>query len=409
MLRRNAGASISMKPLEGIFVVDFSRVLAAPLATMILAELGATVIKIERPGGGDETRQWEPILPNSDGKESGYFFALNRAKQSLTLNLKSPKAQDIARKLAAKADVLVENFPPGTLAGSGLGYDELKKINPRLVYVANTGFGQTGPYAERKGYDTIFQAMAGLMSLTGEPGGGPVKAGLPMSDITSGLWIAVSALSGLAARAKSGHGCYIDLSMFDAQVAQLTIAAARYFALGEVPPRTGTEHPGRVPSAAFKCRDGKWLHITGSDQHWEPLCRALGLKRLLADEDLKQNASRVKRRGEVMAALRAAIAERDRPQVLAALDEADVPVGPVNPLDEVLADPHARARGLVGEFQHPTVGKFPALRLPLRFQGYDDPEIGRPPLLGEHTEQILRDVLGLKPDEIAALKAEKAV
>lgn len=394
-----------MKPLAGLFVLDFSRVLAAPLATMILAELGAAVIKIERPGTGDETRTWEPTI----GKESGYFFAFNRAKRSLTLNLKSPKAQDIARRLAAKADLLVENFPPGTLAASGLGYEDLKPLNPRLIYVANTGFGQTGPYAHRKGYDTIFQAMGGLMGLTGEPDGGPVKAGLPMSDITSGLWIAIAALSGLAARAESGHGCYIDLSMFDAQVAQLTIAAARYFALGEVPPRTGTEHPGRVPSAAFKCRDGGWLHITGSDQHWAPLCQALGLDALLADAELKQNAARVRRRGEVMTALRDAVAKQDRASLLAALDAADVPAGPINALDEVLADPHTKARHLVGDFDHPTVGTFPALRLPLRFTGYDDPEIGRPPLLGEHTDDVLRDVLGLTADDIAALRADKAV
>jgi crotonobetainyl-CoA:carnitine CoA-transferase CaiB-like acyl-CoA transferase len=393
------------KPLDGIFVLDFSRVLAAPLATMILAELGATVIKIERPGSGDETRTWEPTI----GKESGYFFAFNRAKRSLTLNLKSPKAQDIARRLAAKADILVENFPPGTLAESRLGYEDLKDLNPRLIYVANTGFGQTGPYAHRKGYDTIFQAMGGLMSLTGEQGGGPVKAGLPMSDLTSGLWIAIAALSGLAARAQSGHGCFIDLSMFDAQVAQLTIAAARFFALGEVPPRTGTEHPGRVPSAAFQCRDGRWLHITGSDQHWEPLCKALGLERLLADEELKKNSARVRRRDEVMTALREAIAKLDRGPLLTALDIADVPAGPVNALDEVLADEHTRARGLVGEFDHPVAGKFPALRLPLRFQGYDDPAIGRPPLLGEHTDDILRDLLGLTAEEIARLKSEKAI
>ena len=399
-----------MKPLEGVFVLDFSRVLAAPLATMILAELGATVVKIERPGSGDETRTWEPLFgQDKAAQESGYFFAFNRAKRSLTLNLKSPKAQDIARRLAAKADVLVENFPPGTLAESRLGYDDLKALNPRLIYVANTGFGQTGPYAHRKGYDTIFQAMGGLMSLTGEPDGGPVKAGLPMSDLTSGLWIAIAALSGLAARAQSGHGCYIDLSMFDAQVAQLTIAAARYFALGEVPARTGTEHPGRVPSAAFQCKDGRWLHITGSDQHWEPLCRALGLDRLLANEELKKNSARVRRRGEVMTALREAIARQDRDSLLAALDKADVPAGPINALDEVLTDPHTQARGLVGEFQHPKAGKFPALRLPLRYEGYDDPAIGRPPLLGEHTESVLHDMLGLTADEIAALKAEKAI
>jgi crotonobetainyl-CoA:carnitine CoA-transferase CaiB-like acyl-CoA transferase len=394
-----------MKPLEGIVVLDFSRVLAAPLATMILAEQGATVIKIERPGSGDETRQWEPTM----GKESGYFFAFNRAKRSVTLNLKSRKAQDIARRLAAKADILVENFPPGTMAEMGLGYDDLKTLNPKLIYVANTGFGQTGPYAQRKGYDTIFQAMSGLMSLTGEPDGGPCKAGLPMSDLTSGLWIAIAALSALAGRAQTGRGCYVDLSMFDAQVAQLTIAAARYFALGEVPPRTGTEHPGRVPSAAFRCRDGKWLHITGSDQHWEPLLKALGLDALLADAELKTNIARVNRRDEVMAALRGAIASLDRGPLLAALEKADVPAGPVNALDEVLADPHTKARGIVGSFAHPVVGDFPALRLPLRYDGLDDPEIGRPPLLGEHTEAVLRDMLGVASSEIAALRAEKAI
>ena len=318
-----------MKPLAGLVVLDFSRVLAAPLATMIFAELGATVIKIERPGSGDETRQWEPTI----GKESGYFFAFNRAKHSVTLNLKSKKAQDIARRLAAKADIVVENFPRGTMDEMGLGYEAIKAVNPKAIYIANTGFGQTGPYADRKGYDTIFQAMSGLMSLTGEPDRGPAKAGLPMSDLTSGLWIAVAALSGLAARTQSGHGCFIDLSMFDAQVTQLTIAAARFFALGEVPPRTGTEHPGRVPSAAFQCRDGRWLHITGSDQHWEPLLKALGLDVLLKDEALKKNAARVERREEVMGALRYAISRIDRAPLLEALEKADVPAGPVNALD----------------------------------------------------------------------------
>jgi crotonobetainyl-CoA:carnitine CoA-transferase CaiB-like acyl-CoA transferase len=394
-----------MKPLDGLIVLDFSRVLAAPLATMILAELGATVIKIERPGAGDETRTWEPTI----GKESGYFFAFNRAKRSVTLNLKSPKAQDIARRLAAKADLLIENFPPGTLADLGLSYDSLKAANPRLIYVANTGFGQTGPYKDRKGYDTVFQAMSGLMALTGEPEGGPVKAGLPMSDISSGLWTAIAALSGVAGRAQSGHGCFIDLSMFDAQVAQLTIAAARFFALGEVPTRTGTEHPGRVPSAAFECRDGRWLHITGSDQHWEALCKTLGLEKLLEDAELHKNSGRVKRRDEVMPMLRRAIAKIDRNALLDALEKADVPAGPVNTLDEVLADPHTKARGSVGEFEHPVVGKFPALRLPLRYDGYDDPEIGRPPLLGEHTDEVLREYLDLDAAAIAALRQEKAI
>jgi crotonobetainyl-CoA:carnitine CoA-transferase CaiB-like acyl-CoA transferase len=295
------------------------------------------------------------------------------------------------------------------MAKFGLDHATLAPGNPRLVYVSNTGFGQTGPYAERKGYDTIFQAMGGLMGLTGEIDGGPVKAGLPVGDLSAGLWIVIAALTGIAGRAAAGHGCHIDLSMFDVQVSLLTIAAARYFALGEVPARSGTEHPGRVPSAAFRCRDGKWLQITGSDQHWRPLCTVLGLETLLADAALDKNAERVRRRVEVMQALTAAIADRERPALLAALDEVDVPAGPINALDEVLADPQTVARALVGSFDHPKAGSFPALALPLKLDGFDNPEIGRPPLLGEHTARVLERELGLGADEIAALRQQEAL
>jgi crotonobetainyl-CoA:carnitine CoA-transferase CaiB-like acyl-CoA transferase len=394
-----------VKPLDGLMVLDFSRVLAGPMATMILAELGARVIKVEQPGSGDESRGWEPHV----GAESGYFFAVNRSKESITLNLRKPAARALARRLALKADILIENFPTGTMAKFGLDHAALAADNPRLVYVSNTGFGQTGPYAQRKGYDTIFQAMGGIMGLTGEIDGGPVKAGLPVGDLSAGLWIVIAALTGIAGRATSGSGCHVDLSMLDVQVSLLTIAAARYFALGEVPPRSGTEHPGRVPSAAFRCHDGKWLQITGSDQHWPPLCRVLKLDALLADAALAKNGARVRRRVEVMAALTGAIAQWERPALLAALDEADVPAGPINALDEVLADPQVQARGMVGCFEHPNAGAFPALALPVKFAGYDDPAIGRPPLLGEHTASVLARELGLAPSEIAALQAEEAV
>jgi crotonobetainyl-CoA:carnitine CoA-transferase CaiB-like acyl-CoA transferase len=394
-----------VKPLEGLLVLDFSRVLAGPMATMILAELGARVIKVEQPGAGDESRGWEPRL----GDESAYFFAVNRAKESITLNLRRPAARDLARRLALKADILIENFPTGTMAKFGLDHAALTADNPRLIYVSNTGFGQTGPYATRKGYDTIFQAMGGLMGLTGEIGGGPVKAGLPVGDLSAGLWIVIAALTGVAGRATAGHGCHIDLSMFDVQVSLLTIAAARYFALGEVPPRTGTEHPGRVPSAAFRCSDGKWLQITGSDQHWPPLCRVLKLDALLADAALAKNAARVARREAVMRALTDAIATWKRPALLAALDEVDVPSGPINALDEVLADPQTVARAMVGQFSHPTRGDFPALALPVKFMDFDNPEIGRPPLLGEHTALVLRRELGLDDAEIAALRQQEAL
>jgi len=394
-----------VKPLDGLMVLDFSRVLAGPMATMILAELGARVIKVEQPGDGDESRGWEPRV----GDQSAYFFAVNRAKESITLNLRNPAARDIARRLALKADILIENFPTGTMARFGLDAAALMRDNPRLVYVSNTGFGQTGPYAQRKGYDTIFQAMGGMMGLTGEIDGGPVKAGLPVGDLSAGLWIVIAALTGIAGRATAGHGCHVDLSMFDVQVSLLTIAAARYFALGEVPPRSGTEHPGRVPSAAFRCRDGKWLQITGSDQHWRKLCGVLGLEALLADPALAKNAERVQRRDEVMRALTASIAGWDRPALLAALDTVDVPAGPINALDEVLADPQTVARALVGRFDHPEVGEFPALALPVKLDGFDNPEIGRPPMLGEHTARVLARELGLDEAEIAALRRQEAL
>lgn len=375
-----------MKPLDHLTILDLSRVLACPFASMILAELGARVIKVEQPGSGDETRGFEPQL----AKDSAYYFACNRSKESITVDLRSGEGRETVRRLSAKADVLVENFPVGTLGRHGLDYSVLSSLNPRLVYVSCTGFGQTGPYAHKKGYDTVFQAMGGLMSLTGERGGGPVKPGLPVADLTSGLWIAIAILASIAGRERTGKGCHIDFSMLDGQVALLTLAAARYFALGEVPPRLGTEHPGRVPSATFRCRDGKFAHITASDQHWMPLCNALGLSSWGSSFD--SNSVRVEKRDEVMGVLTEAIARLDRSELLKKLDEADVPVGPVNNVAEILADPHVRARRLVGSFDYPEVGEFKALGLPYKFLGWDNPEIGRPPTLGEHTEKILEEL-----------------
>ena len=374
-----------MKPLEHLTIVDLSRVLACPFATMILAELGARVIKVEQPGSGDETRSFEPQL----AKDSAYYFACNRSKESITVDLRSKEGQETVRRLAAKADVLVENFPVGTLGRYALDFQTLHSLNERLVYVSCTGFGQSGPYAQKKGYDTVFQAMGGLMSLTGERGGGPVKPGLPVADLTSGLWVAIAILACLAGRQRTGKGGYVDFSMLDGQVSLLTLAAARYFALGEVPPRLGTEHPGRVPSATFRCRDGKYAHITASDQHWQPLCKALGLQ---LDASLAGNSTRVERRDEVMRAMTAAIDQLDRAELLARLDAADIPVGPVNDVAEILRDPHVRARRLVGSFDYPDVGEFKALALPFRFLGWDNPEVGRPPTLGEHTAAILAEL-----------------
>jgi crotonobetainyl-CoA:carnitine CoA-transferase CaiB-like acyl-CoA transferase len=375
-----------VKPLEHLTILDLSRVLACPFASMILAELGARVIKVEQPGSGDETRGFEPQL----AKDSAYYFACNRSKESITVDLRSSDGKETVRELSRKADVLVENFPAGTLGRYGLDYAALSALNEKLVYVSCTGFGQTGPYAHKKGYDTVFQAMGGLMSLTGERGGGPVKPGLPVADLTSGLWVAIAILAAIAGRNRSGKGCHVDFSMLDGQVALLTLAAARYFALGEVPPRLGTEHPGRVPSATFRCKDGKFAHITASDQHWLPLCKALGLESWGAV--FPDNSSRVRERDAIMSRLRERISSLTRAQLIEKLDAADVPVGPVNDVAEILNDPHVRARRLVGSFDYPGVGEFKALALPYKFLGWDDPEIGRPPLLGEHTAKILAEL-----------------
>ena len=375
-----------MKPIEHLTILDLSRVLACPFASMILAELGARVIKVEQPGSGDETRGFEPQL----ALDSAYYFACNRSKESITVNLRSDEGKKTIRELAQKADVLVENFPTGTLDRYGLGYSVLGSLNEKLIYVSCTGFGQTGPYAEKKGYDTVFQAMGGLMSLTGEKGGGPVKPGLPVADLTSGLWVAIAILSALAGRSRTGKGCHVDFSMLDGQVALLTLAAARYFALGEVPPRLGTEHPGRVPSATFRCKDGKYAHITASDQHWAPLCKALGLEEW--GLPFNSNEVRVERRDEVMAMLTRRVEQLSRVELLTKLDEVEVPVGPVNDVAEILNDPHVRARQLVGSFDYPGVGEFKALALPYKFLGWDNPQIGRPPTLGEHTAKILAEL-----------------
>jgi crotonobetainyl-CoA:carnitine CoA-transferase CaiB-like acyl-CoA transferase len=336
-------------------------------------------------------------------------MSCNRSKKSLTVNLRHAQGQAIIRGLAAQADVLLENFPVGTLKRRGLDWPAMQAVNPRLVYLSCTGFGQTGPYAQRKGYDTVFQAMGGLMSLTGERGGGPVKPGLPMADLTSGLWVAIAALTALRGRDATGQGGFVDFSMLDGQVSLLTIAAARWFALREVPPRLGTEHPGRVPTASFRCRDGRFLHITCSDQHWAPLCRALRMDALATDAGLATNAGRVARRAEVMAALTATLAALSRAEAVALLDAEDVPNGPVLALDEVLSDPHVTARGMVAGFAHPALGDVPALPVPLRFEGWDQPLPGRPPLLGEHTDEVLRERLGYDAARIAGLREAGAI
>lgn len=395
-----------MRPLDGIRVLDFSRVLAGPMATQILAEYGAEVTKVERPGTGDESRAFEPQFENGP---SAYYSAFNRSKRSIALDLKSAEGCKLAFDLAAQADVVVENFLPGEMAKYGLDYAALSAVNPGLVYVSNTGFGQTGPYAARKGYDTIFQALSGAIDLTGHPNGPPAKVGLPFADLTSGLWIAISVLTGLMGRVQSGKGTHVDLSMMDVQVSLLSLPAARYFALDETPTRTGTGHLGRVPSAAYRCKAGDWLFISASDQHWLPLCAVLGLTDLMADAELAKNRSRVARRAEVEAALTGAIGQRERAELAAALRAQGVPAGEVNTVPEILNDPHTRARDMIGQFEQPGLGPLPGLRTPARLSAYDPPRFEPPPELGQHSRAILAAELGLDDQTIAELFQKGAV
>lgn len=395
-----------MRPLDGIRVLDFSRVLAGPMATQILAEYGAEVIKVERPGTGDESRMFEPVF---DGWESAYFAAFNRSKSSIAIDLKTAQGQRIAADLAAQADVIVENFLPAEMAKYGLDYASVAARNPGVIYVSNTGFGQSGPYRARKGYDTIFQALSGAIDLTGHPDGPPAKVGLPFADLTSGLWIAISVLTGLVGRAQGGKGTHVDLSMMDVQVSLMSLPAARYFALGETPTRTGTGHLGRVPSAAYQCRDGDWLFISASDQHWQALCGELGLDELARDAELDKNRHRVRRRAQIQAALSAAIATRDRAPLAEALRAAGVPAGEVNTVPQILNDTHTQARGMIRHFPTPSGGTVPGLRVPAVFSAYDPARFDTPPALGAQTRSLLAERLGLDAASIDQLYHEGIV
>lgn len=391
-----------MRPLDGITIVDFSRVLAGPMATQILSDAGARVIKVERPGKGDESRTFAPFF---EGGQSAYYSAFNRGKTSIAIDLRKPEGQRIALDLAAKADVVVENFIPGTMDRMGLGYDAVRAVNPGIVYVSNTGFGQTGPYSTRKGYDTVFQALSGVIDLTGYPDGPPAKVGVPFADMTSGLWIAISALTGLMGRQKTGQGCHVDLSMMDVQVSLLSLPAAWHFADGITPTRTGTEHLGRVPSAAFECAGGQWIFISASDQHWPAVVEVLKLD---APEEWAEMAMRVEQRDEVMRRMRALILTRERAELADALRRADVPVGEVNTVPEILSDPHTAARGIVGRYDDSGSGSTPALGTPGRYSGYEGPRFVAPPRLGEQSDDILME-LGLDADRVAELRQKGVV
>jgi crotonobetainyl-CoA:carnitine CoA-transferase CaiB-like acyl-CoA transferase len=400
-------------PLEGVRVLDLSRILAGPWASQTLADLGAEVVKVERPGVGDDTRGWgPPWLADREGRptgESAYFLSANRGKRSITVEFAKPEGQEVVRRLAAASDILVENYKAGGLAKFGLDYEGLRAANPRLIYCSITGFGQTGPYRKRAGYDFLLQAMGGLMSVTGEPDGEPMKVGVAITDILTGMYAATAALAALAERERSGEGQHIDLALFDVQVATLANQAMNYLVSGEEPQRLGNAHPSVVPYQAFRTADGFAVLAVGNDEQFRRFAACAGRPELAEDERFRTNAGRVRDRAALVPVVRALMAERTTAEWLALLEPAGVPCGPVNGLRAAFADPQIQARGMVARLPHPLAGEVPAVASPMKFSR-TPVEPGRPPpLLGEHTEAVLRDVLGSSDAEIARWRNQGAI
>jgi formyl-CoA transferase len=404
-------------PLSHIKVLDLSRVLAGPWCGQNLADLGAEVIKVERPGKGDDSRGYAPpYLKDENGndtKEGAYFCAANRGKKSITVNLSKPEGQQLVRELAQQCDVLIENYKVGDLARYGLGYDDLSKLNPGLIYCSVTGFGQTGPYKDRPGYDFMAQGMGGLMSITGEsddvPGGGAQRVGIPIIDMTTGMYATIAICAAIANRAVTGKGQWIDVALLDSCVAFLANQAMNYFATGESPSRIGNAHPNIVPYQTFKTRNGAIILACGNDNLFNKFCEAAGCTDLLKNPIFATNADRVKNRVEVTRILNEIFLKRSTAEWVQLLDDAGVANGPINTIKEVFEEPQVIARGLKIELPHAAAGKVPLVASPMRFSGTPLKHEIPPPTVGQHTDEILRRVLKKSDADIAALKSAGAL
>jgi crotonobetainyl-CoA:carnitine CoA-transferase CaiB-like acyl-CoA transferase len=386
--------------LDGLRVLDMSRVMAGPLAGQILADLGADVIKVERPGRGDDTREWAPPFvadpPAKPLDESVYFWTCNRGKRSVVADIASPEGQALVARLVATSDVLIENYKVGTLAKYGLDYPTLSAANPRLVYCSITGFGQTGPYAPRPGYDTIVQGMGGLMSITGNPddapGGGPRKAGIAVADQMTALYADVAILAALRERERSGLGQHIDMSLLDVQVAGLTNLGLGYLATGRVPPRAGNRLATVYPSDSFRCADGDLMIIVGNDGQFRSFCAALGMLDLAADARFARNADRLRHADALALLIGQALRDRTLAECQALFDAAGVPASPINTLAQVFADPQVIARGLVREVARPDGQVVRVIANPIRMSRTPPSNDRPPPRLGEHTDEVTAEL-----------------
>jgi len=400
-------------PLAGFRVLDLSRILAGPWASQMLADLGAEVIKIERPGQGDDTRGWgPPYMPDESGNatsEAAYFHGANRGKLSVCIDISSKQGQQLIRQLAEQCDVLIENFKVGGLQKYGLDYASLKAINPTLIYCSITGFGQTGPYRERAGYDFMIQAMGGLMSVTGEREGEPMKVGVALSDVMTGLYAANAIQAALIHRLRGGEGQYIDLALLDVQVATLANQAMNYLASGNNPQRLGNAHPNIVPYQAFQTADGYLILAIGNDAQFARFCDLAGRPELAIDERFETNSQRVKHRDSLIPDLVEIMLTQGTGTWLEKLNEKGIPCGPIADIDQVFGNPQVQHRGMQLELDHPTAGKVPSVANPIRLSesavSYDK----APPLLGQHTEQVLSDLLGLGRDQIDQLINDRII
>ena len=417
-LRQNA----AMNSLEGIRVLDLSRVLAGPWCTQTLADLGADVIKIERPGAGDDTRNWgPPFLPTADGREShesAYYLGANRNKRSVTCDIAQPEGQALVRQLAEHCDVFIENFKVGDMARYGLDYASLTAINPRLVYCSLTGFGQSGPYAPRAGYDYIIQGMGGLMSVTGERddlNGGPQKVGVAVADLFTGMYATVGILAALRHAERTGEGQHLDMALLDTQVAMLANLGANYLVSDKAPGRMGNAHQNIVPYQVFevapRADGGKDFIIlaVGNDGQYAKFCEVAGRPDLASEPRFVKNADRVRHRAELVPMLEAVMKTRAKADWLSALEAAKVPCGAINSLDEVFADPQVQARGMVTHWQHPLRADLPLVSSPIKLEKTPVRTDRPPPMLGQHTDEVLGELLGVDAARLATLRDRQVI
>jgi formyl-CoA transferase len=394
-------------PLDDLRIIDLSRIVAGPLATQIFSDYGAEVIKVEQPRVGDDSRHWAP--PRAPDGQASYFFAVNRGKKSITVDLKHPRGRALVVELARRGDVLVENFTPGTMDRLGLGPDVLRGANPRLIYCSISGFGATGPYRDRAGYDAIMQGFTGLMSITGEREGPPVKVGVALIDVITALYAHGAILAALHDRQQSGESKFLALSLMECGIAALINAASGYLVGGDVQGRWGHAHPSLVPYQAFRARDGYLMVGAGNERLWKAFCEVLGTPEWADDLRYDDNAKRVDRRAELVRLIEERLATRSRDEWVADFAAAGLPVGPINDIAEVFADPQVRHRDMAVPIEHPTAGAIRLPGIPVKFGATPGAIQGPPPRLGEHTDEILRDVLGLSGDAIAELRASGAL